>query len=67
MEAFSFFFSFAFFSASMPFLRLELGYDYERGRLLKQFDIEDGLLVPVYESDTNHRVTFDARWFVSLS
>lgn len=42
-------------------LRLEAGYDYEQGRLLDRFDIENGMLVPVYEQSNNHRLTLDVR------
>ena len=47
-------------------LRFELGYENERARLLERFDIEDGLLVPVYKRDQIHRLTFDARYGLRL-
>lgn len=40
-------------------LKLQLNYEYEIGRLLDRFDVEDGVLAPVYENDKTHRVTFD--------
>lgn len=42
-------------------LRVEAGYEFERGRLLDRFDIEESVLVPVYEEHGNHRLTLDAR------
>ncbi|GAB5519226.1 MAG: hypothetical protein RhofKO_14770 [Rhodothermales bacterium] len=39
-------------------LRLER----EQGRLLDEFEINDGILTPVYQENTNYRVTLDARW-----
>ncbi|MEM6644843.1 MAG: LpqB family beta-propeller domain-containing protein [Bacteroidota bacterium] len=39
-------------------LRLER----ERGRLLSEFEINDGILTPVYEENINYRITLDARW-----
>lgn len=47
-------------------LRLELGYENERGRLLERFDIEDGFLSPVYKREVSHRLTVDARYGVRL-
>ncbi|MDX1547890.1 MAG: hypothetical protein R3247_12925, partial [Rhodothermales bacterium] len=65
----------AYFEAFHPYkdadvvprgLRVELGYEYEIGRLLDRFEIEDGLLVPGYQRDANHRLTLDARYGVRL-
>ena len=65
----------AYFEALHPYresdvmpvgLRLELGYENERARLLERFDINDGLLVPVYKRDLIHRVTLDARYGLRL-
>ncbi len=65
----------AYFEALHPYrdadvvprgLRLELGYEYERGRLLDSFKIEDGLLVPAYERADNHRLSLDARYGLRL-
>jgi Tol biopolymer transport system component len=47
-------------------LRAELGLDWERGRLLDRFNIEDGLLVPVYEQDQSLRLTLDLRYYRRL-
>lgn len=47
-------------------LRAELGLDWERGRLLDRFNIEDGLLVPVYEQDRSLRLTLDVRYYRRL-
>ena len=61
----------AYFEAFTPYresdvlpvgLRLDLGYENERGRLLERFDIEDGFLVPVFERDRIHRLTLDSRF-----
>ncbi len=41
-------------------LKAELRYENESGRLLDRFDVEDGALVPTYEEDRNHRITFEA-------
>ncbi len=43
-------------------LRVEAGYEYEPGRLLDRFNIEDGLLVPEYLEYRNHRLTLDSRF-----
>ncbi len=65
----------AYFEAFHPYrdadvaprgLRLELGYEYEVGRLLESFEIEDGLLVPGYRRARNHKLTFDARYGLRL-
>ncbi len=38
-------------------VRLELGFENERGRLLRRFDLEEGILKPVYERDRFIRLT----------
>ncbi|HUF08060.1 MAG TPA: hypothetical protein VMO47_01985, partial [Rhodothermales bacterium] len=40
---------------------VELHYERETGRLLDRFDVEDGVLVPSYQEDVNHRITLDAK------
>ncbi len=47
-------------------LRAELGIDSERGRLLDNFEVEDGILSPVYERSTVNRVTLTARGGMKL-
>ncbi len=47
-------------------LRAEFTYEYEPGRLLDRFDIEDGFLMPVYSNYKNHRLTLDARYTMRL-
>ena len=42
--------------------RAEAGYEYQPGDLLESFDVEDGVLVPEYESFKNHRLMADLRW-----
>jgi len=42
-------------------VRAEFEFDSENGRLLESFDISDGILQPVYESDRVNRFTFSAR------
>jgi hypothetical protein len=42
-------------------IRAEVVFERETGRLLERFDVEDGLLEPVYERDVIHRLTADAR------
>lgn len=42
-------------------IRAELEFDTENGRLLEAFDISDGVLQPVYESNRVNRITFTAR------
>jgi len=65
----------AYFEALYPYresdvlpvgLRLLLGYDNERGRLLDRFDVENGLLVPVYDRAQVHRLTFEAKYGLRL-
>lgn len=43
-------------------LKLQLSYEYEPGRLLDRFDVEDGVLVPRYDGFRNHRLMMDARF-----
>lgn len=40
-------------------LKMQLDFETESGRLLDRFDVEDGVLAPVYENDRVHRVTID--------
>ncbi len=47
-------------------LRAELTYEYEPGRLLDRFAVEDGQLVPKYERFDNHRLTADVRYGIRL-
>jgi hypothetical protein len=65
----------AYFEAFHPYrnsdvvpegLALTLGYEHERGRLLDSFAIEDGILVPEYEEEQNHKVTFDGKFGMRL-
>ena len=42
-------------------VRAELEFDTEAGRLLGAFDIQDGMLRPVYEASRVNRITFTAR------
>lgn len=42
-------------------IRAELKFDTESGRLLEAFDISDGILQPVYESNRVNRLTLTAR------
>ncbi|MEX2399290.1 MAG: hypothetical protein WD423_00870 [Rhodothermales bacterium] len=42
-------------------IRVDAHYELETGRLLERFDVEDGMLVPTYKRNRNHRVTLDAR------
>lgn len=42
-------------------MRLDIGYEYVRGSLLRRFDIKSGLLVPVYGRNRIHRLTLDAK------
>ena len=42
-------------------LEIEAHYERETGRLLDRFEVEDGMLVPSYKQNTNHRLTLDAR------
>lgn len=47
-------------------LRMEASVEREIGRLLERFDVEDGILAPVYERSTIDRVTVDARMGMRL-
>ena len=47
-------------------VRVEAKYEMESGRLLDRFDVEDGMLVPTYEHDRNHRLSLEARVGVPL-
>ena len=47
-------------------LRLEAMYEYEPGRLLERFEVEDGLLVPSYQRYGVHRLLLDARFGMRL-
>lgn len=42
-------------------IRAEVEFDTENGRLLESFDISDGILQPVYETDRVNRITITAR------
>ena len=42
-------------------IRAELSFEREKGRLLESFDIQDGLLQPVYDRSTINRLSFFAR------
>lgn len=42
-------------------MRVEFEFDTESGRLLEAFDIADGILQPVYQSDRINRLTLSAR------
>ncbi len=39
-----------------------LEYEFEPGRLLDRFEVEDGILSPKYESFRNHRITVDLKY-----
>lgn len=47
-------------------LYTSLSYRFEPGRLLQDFEVEDGLLSPVYSRDLNHSVEFNNRIGFSL-
>ena len=47
-------------------LRVEAMYEYEPGRLLERFEVEDGLLVPSYRRYGVHRLLLDARFGMRL-
>lgn len=47
-------------------LLVEASFEYEPGRLLEKFDIEDGLLVPRYQQFKNQRLTLDTRFGMRL-
>ena len=42
-------------------IRVEATYEREIGRLLDRFDLEDGILEPIYERHRIHRLTLDAK------
>ena len=42
-------------------VRAEIGYEYQPGRLLDDFAIEDGLLTPEYANYNNHQLLVDLR------
>ena len=42
-------------------LRVEASFEREFGRLLDRFDLEDGILEPIYERYRVHRVSFDSK------
>lgn len=48
-------------------LRAELGYAYQPGELLDNFEIEDGTLSPVYETTRNHSVELSSRFGFRMS
>ena len=43
-----------------------LSYRFEPGRLLQDFEVNDGLLSPVYSRDLNHSIEFNSRVGFSL-
>lgn len=47
--------------------RIELGWDRESGRLLESFDLDDGILEPIYASETINRLSLAARVGVKLT
>lgn len=47
-------------------VRTSLAYRYEPGRLLQDFEVDDGLLSPVYSRDFNHSIEFNNRVGFSL-
>ncbi len=61
----------AFFEALVPHrhadavmdgIKAEVAYEFEPGKLLDRFDVEDGVLSPRYNSFRNHRLTADIRY-----
>ncbi len=42
-------------------------YRYQPGRLLQEFEVNDGVLSPVYSSDYNHSLEFRSRFGFTLS
>jgi hypothetical protein len=65
----------AYFEAPHPYrnddvlpvgLKADATYEFEPGRLLDRFEVEDGLLNPVFERFKNHRLTVDARYGLRL-
>ncbi|MDX1741491.1 MAG: hypothetical protein R3178_09370, partial [Rhodothermales bacterium] len=47
-------------------MKAELSYEYEPGRLLDRFSVEDGQLVPEYERFNIHRLTADVRYVLKM-
>lgn len=47
-------------------LRIEAGYEIETGKLLDRFSLEDGLLKPVYDKSSVHRLSFRSRFAYRL-
>nr|WP_245212718.1 hypothetical protein [Rhodohalobacter sp. SW132] len=43
-------------------IRSSLRYQYEPSRLLDEFEVNDGILSPVYKSDRNHSLELRHRW-----
>ncbi len=43
-------------------IQAELTYEFEPGRLLDRFEVEDGILSPKYNKFRNHRLTLDLRY-----
>ena len=48
-------------------LKGRFSYRYEPGRLLREFDVEDGVLKPVYFTDRNHSLELVARYGQTVS
>lgn len=48
-------------------LRGSFTYRFQPGRLLREFEINDGVLSPVYSSDLNHSLELNARYGFRLS
>lgn len=47
-------------------IRITAKYERETGELLRQFDVEEGQLVPVYDTDVLHRVRVDVEGGIRL-
>ena len=47
-------------------LRIAATYERETGELLRQFDVEEGQLVPVYDTDVLHRMRIDLEGGIRL-
>ena len=47
-------------------LKLDVGYERELGRLLRRFDIREGILTPLYGSERIHRLTLDGQFGARL-
>jgi Tol biopolymer transport system component len=65
----------AYYEALVPYrdsdivpvgIRAEAEYEFEPGRLLDRFTVEDGILTPKYEEFRNHRLTLDVRYGLKL-